>query len=126
MCPGVETKEDISIAVQINKPSDSSQIWKKFTVSYSVQAPKNIRRVAVLLDDVQIWSFNYSQWDTKNITDSKEITLNWTWFKNGDRVLKVVAFDFAWFSNMTQIDVSLNLAIPQNNPSTGALNTSGN
>jgi len=127
MCPDRQAKEDTSIAVQINKPSDSSQIWRKFIVSYSVQAQKNIRRVAVLLDDVQVWSFNYSQWDTKSVTDTKEITLNWTWLKNGDRVLKIVAFDFAWFSNKTQIDVNLNLAtIPAPSPSTGALNTGWN
>lgn len=106
MCPGREERPDTNIQVHLTSPSNTTTIWSSFTISYSVNGPKNIRRVLVFLDKQQIWMFEYPLGDTKSITDTKQITITWTGFKNGTYALDLVAFDFAGFSNKTSISVT--------------------
>ena len=61
MCPGSEEKPDANINVNLNTPSANATINSQFTVSYSITAPKNIRRVLVLLDKQQVGIFEYPQ-----------------------------------------------------------------
>ena len=107
-CDGGTVKEDTTISVQLTKPSDATQIGLSFPVSYTVQATKNIRKIMVLLDNQVVATFPYTQGDTKQITDTKQVTLVGSGFKNGTYTLQVVAFDFAGFSNKKQVSVTLN------------------
>lgn len=107
MCPGTAEKPDTNIKINLTTPTTSATIWSPFTVSYSVSGPKNIRRVLVLLNKQQVGLFEYRQWDTKSITDTKQVTIPWTWFKNWAYTLDFVAFDFAWFSNKVSLPVTL-------------------
>ena len=109
MCPGSEERPDVNIKVNLSTPSANATINSQFTVSYSINGPKNIRRVLVLLDKQQVGMFEYAQWNTKNITDTKQITIMWTGFKNGSYTLDLVAFDFAGFSNKASVQVTLTL-----------------
>ena len=109
MCPGRDEKPDTNIKINLSSPTSSATIWSPFTVSYSIAGPKNIRRVLVLLNKQQVSAFEYSQWDTKNITDTKQITITWTGFKNWNYTLDLVAFDFAGFSNKATVPVTLTL-----------------
>jgi len=106
MCPGRDERPDLNIRVSLNVANDISS---NFSLSYTINGPKNIRRVLVLLDKQQVWSFEYPQWDTKNITDTKQVTITGTGFKNGTYTLELVAFDFAGFSNKANSQVSLTL-----------------
>lgn len=109
MCDGTAERPDTNIQVTMNTPRTNADISSPFTVSYTISSPKNIRRVLVLLDKQQVWIFEYSQWTTKNITDTKQITLAGTGFKNGTYTLELVAFDFAGFSNKATAQVDLTL-----------------
>lgn len=106
MCPGRDERPDLNIRVSLNV---ANEISSNLSLSYTINGPKNIRRVLVLLDKQQVWSFEYSQWDTKNITDTKQITITGTGFKNGTYTLELVAFDFAGFSNKASSQVKLTL-----------------
>lgn len=109
LCGGGEEKLDTTIKVTMNTPAANATIGSSFAVTYSVVASKNIRRVLVLLDKQQVGVFTYPQGDTKTVTDTKQITLSSTWFKNGVHTLELVAFDFAWFSNKVAVQVSVAL-----------------
>ncbi|MFA5747945.1 MAG: transglycosylase domain-containing protein [Candidatus Absconditabacterales bacterium] len=107
ICSEREQKQDANINVQINNPISNADISKTFTVGFVVQSPKNIRRITVLLDDQQVANFSYDQGNTKNLTDNKQVILLGTGFTNGKHLLKVVAVDFAGFSNQKEISVNL-------------------
>ena len=109
MCPWTAEKLDTNIQVNVSSPSDNSTINSQFTLSYTISAPKNIRRVLVLLNKQQIATFEYPSGITKNITDTKQVSITWTGFKNNEYTLEVVAFDFAGFSNRASIPVQLSL-----------------
>ncbi len=106
MCQGTEERPDTNIKVNLTV---ASAITSPFSVSYTVTGPKNIRRVLVLLNKQQVGMFEYPQWDTKAISDTKQVTITWTWFKNGTYTLDLVAFDFAGFSNKASSQVTLTL-----------------
>ncbi|MEI8090784.1 MAG: hypothetical protein WCG98_00540 [bacterium] len=72
-----------------------------------MQATKNIRKVMVLLDGQAVATFNYPNGNTKSLTDTKQVALLATGFKNGNYTLQVVAFDFAGFSNKKEVSVKL-------------------
>ncbi len=61
MCPGSEERPDVNIKVNLSTPSANATINSQFTVSYSINGPKNIRRVLVLLDKQQVGMFEYAQ-----------------------------------------------------------------
>jgi hypothetical protein len=109
MCPDVIEKPDANISVAVSAPNANSTIYSDFTLSYTIAGPKNIRRVLVLLNKQQIASFDYPAGDTKRITDTKQVVVSGTWFKNNEYTLEVIAFDFAGFSNKATIPVTLNL-----------------
>lgn len=75
MCPGSEEKPDANIQVNMSTPTSNATINSQFTVSYSITAPKNIRRVLVLLNKQQVGLFEYPQGNTKSITDTKQVTI---------------------------------------------------
>lgn len=58
MCQGRDERPDTNIKVTLNV---ASAITSQFSLSYTVNAPKNIRRVLVLLDKQQIGVFEYAQ-----------------------------------------------------------------
>jgi len=109
MCQGVAEKPDTNINVNVSTPTNNATIWSSFTVSYTISGPKNIRRVLILLNKQQVGLFEYPQGNTKSVSDTKQVTITWTGFKNNQYTLDVVAFDFAWFSNKTSIPVQLSL-----------------
>ncbi|MFA7298574.1 MAG: transglycosylase domain-containing protein [Candidatus Absconditabacterales bacterium] len=106
MCPGRDERPDTNIKVTLNV---ASAIASSFSLSYTVNGPKNIRKVLVLLDKQQIGIFEYAQGNTKSITDTKQVTITGTGFKNGTYTLELVAFDFAGFSNKASSQVILTL-----------------
>lgn len=112
MCDGSAVKEDQTIQIQLSAPSEWATISTNFSVSYAVQATKNIRKVMVLLDGQAVATFNYPSGVTKSITDTKPVALMATGFKNGNYTLQVVAFDFAGFSNKKEISVKLDKWTP--------------
>ncbi len=117
MCPGVIEKPDANININVSTPTTSATIWSEFTLSYIITAPKNIRRVLVMLNKQQVAVFEYPSGDTKRVSDTKQVIITWTWFKNNEYTLEVVAFDFAGFSNKATIPVNLNLsAVPMPEP----------
>ena len=75
MCQGVAEKPDTNIQVNVTSPAQNALINSQFTVSYSVTAPKNIRRVLVLLNKQQVGLFEYPQGNTKSISDTKQVTI---------------------------------------------------
>lgn len=130
MCPDTIEKPDTNIQINVSTPGNNTTINSQFTVSYAVSGPKNIRRILVLLNKQQVGLFEYPDGNTKNITDTKQITLPWTGFKNNEYTLEIVAFDFAGFSNKVTIPVQLVLGaapapepVEDNNAPT--INTSG-
>ena len=54
LCGGGEEKLDTNIKVGVTAPVANATLSSQFTLTYSVAAPKNIRRVLVLLDKQQI------------------------------------------------------------------------
>jgi len=107
MCPDTIEKPDTNIKINVSSPSNNTTIGSQFTVSYSINWPKNIRRVLILLNKQQVGVFEYPSGNTKNITDSKQVTITGTGFKNNEYTLDIVAFDFAGFSNKVSIPVNL-------------------
>ncbi len=110
-CDWTSARPDTNIQINVSTPASNATIGKDFSVSYSIAGPKNIRKVMVLLNTIQLATFNYPQWNTKAITDTKSVSIIWTGFKNGTYDLDVVAFDFAGFSNTTTTKVMLNLGV---------------
>ena len=130
MCPGTAEKPDANIHVGVSTPSGGATINSQFTLSYSVDGPKNIRRVLVLLNKQQIGVFEYPAGNTKTVSDTKQITITGTGFRNNEYTLEVIAFDFAGFSNKATLPVNLVLGDTPAAPSatdTAAptINTSG-
>ena len=58
MCPGRDERPDTNIQVTLNV---ASAISSQFSVSYTVNGPKNIRRILVLLNKQQVGMFEYAQ-----------------------------------------------------------------
>lgn len=117
MCQSRDEKLDTNININLIAPMASATIWSPFTVSYTINGPKNIRKIILLLNKQQIGAIEYPRWDTKSISDTKQVTIAWTGFKNGTYILDFVAFDFAWFSNKKSVSVQLALgAIPPPSP----------
>jgi hypothetical protein len=75
MCPDTIEKPDTNIQINVSTPGNNTTINSQFTVSYSISGPKNIRRILVLLNKQQVGLFEYPDGNTKNITDTKQITL---------------------------------------------------
>jgi hypothetical protein len=75
MCPGRDERPDLNIKVNLIAPSSNTTIGSQFNISYSINGPKNIRRVLVLLDKQQVGTFEYAQGNTKSITDTKQVTI---------------------------------------------------
>jgi hypothetical protein len=75
MCQGVAEKPDTNIQVNVTSPGQNAVINSPFTISYSVTAPKNIRRVLILLNKQQVALFEYPQGNTKSISDTKQVTI---------------------------------------------------
>lgn len=61
MCPGRDERPDTNIKVNLTAPNANATINSQFTVSYAITAPKNIRRVLVLLNKQQVGLFEYLQ-----------------------------------------------------------------
>jgi hypothetical protein len=95
MCPDTIEKPDTNINMNVSTPGNNSTINSQFTLSYSISGPKNIRRVLVLLNKQQVGLFEYPSGNTKSITDTKEVIITGTGFKDNEYTLEVVAFDFA-------------------------------
>ena len=109
MCPGTAEKPDTNIKINVSSPATNTTINSQFTVSYSINGPKNIRRVLILLNKQQVGIFEYPSGNTKSLTDTKQITITGTGFKNNEYTLDIIAFDFAGFSNKASIPVQLTL-----------------
>ncbi len=122
MCDGSAVKEDQTIQIQLSTPTEWAIIGVNFPVSYAIQAMKNIRKVMVLLDGQAVATFNYPSGNTKALTDTKQVTLMSTGFKNGNYILQVVAFDFAGFSNKKEVSVKLDKWTTPTPPTTGTGN----
>jgi len=75
MCPGRDERPDLNIKVTLNV---ASEVSSNFSLSYTVNGPKNIRRVLVLLDKQQVGTFEYAQGNTKSITDTKQVIITGT------------------------------------------------
>lgn len=95
MCPGTIEKPDTSIQINLSSPGNNATINSQFTLTYSISGPKNIRRILVLLNKQEIGQFEYPDGNTKNITNTKQINITGTGFKNNEYTLELVAFDFA-------------------------------
>lgn len=61
MCPGSEERPDTNIKITLNTPANAASISSPFTVAYSIIAPKNIRRVLILLNKQQVGMYEYPQ-----------------------------------------------------------------
>jgi hypothetical protein len=72
-CADRELKEDPNISVQISQPN-GGDIDRNFSLSFSAQGPKNIRKVSVMIDDVFVSSFSYVG-QTKNISKTENIQI---------------------------------------------------
>ena len=107
MCPDTIEKPDANIKVSVNSPSANATINSQFTLSYSVNWPKNIRKVMVMLNKQEIAAFEYPSGNTKSVSDTKQVSITGTGFKNNEYTLDVIAFDFAGFSNKASFPVTL-------------------
>ena len=104
-CPERIPKEDTRIAIEILQPAISTEIARHSTVTYRVQSPKNIREVAVLINDQTIGSNKYIP-ARKIITDMVSVDVPQT-IANGDIVIKVMAVDIDGFSHTASETVTL-------------------
>lgn len=113
ICEWNQAKESTWIVVTISNPKNKDEIWYTSTVSYTIKSDKNIRKVIILLDWKQVMQIPYSMWDTKTITDNKQITIDSS-VSAGSHILQVVWFDFAGFSNKAEQTIILSKKeIPQ-------------
>lgn len=124
MCPDTAEKPDTNIKVNVSTPNANATIGSPFTVSYTITAPKNIRRVIVMLNKQQVAVFQYPSGNTKTVTDTKQVTVTGTGFKNNEYTLDIVAFDFAGFSNSASIPVTLNFNAAPETPTPPVADTS--
>lgn len=106
MCEWNQAKETTWLQLTISTPEEKQEIWYTFNVSYSITSEKNVRKVMIILDGKQIMQIPYIMWDTKAINDTKQVIL-WTGINPGDHILQVVWFDYAWFSNKSEVSVKL-------------------
>jgi hypothetical protein len=72
-------------------------------VWFNVQAPNNVKRVTVSINNRVIWSTDYNG-KSSDITDVISSNL---WDVSGDNELTLVAVDKQWYSNKTTIKVSV-------------------
>ena len=96
-----QISEDIHI--EIKNLKDGQKISNKPMVWFSVQAPNNVKRVTVSINDRVIWSTDYN-WKSSDITDVISSNL-WDVSWNGE--LTLVAVDKLWYSNKATIKVSV-------------------
>jgi hypothetical protein len=59
--------------VQIAQPN-GTEVGRNFSLSFSAQGPKNIRKMSVMIDDVYISSFDYAG-QTKSISKTENVQL---------------------------------------------------
>gem|GEM_PF-7121539 len=69
-CADRELKEDPNIIVQISQPN--GDVGRNFSLSFSAQGPKNIRKVSVMIDDTYVGSFEYAG-KTKAISKTENV-----------------------------------------------------
>lgn len=103
-CVGRELKEDPNISVQIAQPN-GTEVGRNFSLSFSAQGPKNIRKMSVMIDDVYISSFDYAG-QTKSISKTENVQL-WSDIKEWEHTLQVIVFDYAGYSNKSQTTIKL-------------------
>ncbi|NCO97874.1 hypothetical protein GW864_01690 [bacterium] len=72
-CADRELKEDPKISVQISQPN-GGDIGRNFSLSFSAQGPKNIRKVSVVIDDAFVTSFSYVG-QTKSISKTENVQI---------------------------------------------------
>lgn len=61
----------------------------------------------VMLNKQEIAAFEYPSGNTKSVSDTKQVSITGTGFKNNEYTLDVIAFDFAGFSNKASFPVTL-------------------
>lgn len=96
-----QISEDIHISIKNLK--DGQKISNKPMVWFNVQAPNNVKRVTVSINDRVIWSTDYN-WKSSDVTDVISSNL---WDVSGNSELTLVAVDKQWYSNKVTIKVSV-------------------
>lgn len=59
-CKERETKEDLSISINIVAPTENKKISNKFSLWYEVQANRGVKSVVIFVDGEQIAQFPYN------------------------------------------------------------------
>lgn len=105
-------KEDQRIAVEIVLPKAGANVARTSSVTYNISSPKMIREVTIFVNDEVVGKNRYNP--AKNtIVDATTITIPNT-ISAGEVVIKVVAADIVWFSNISS--QTMNLINQDTNP----------
>ena len=102
-CEGRSPQISEDIHIEIKNLKDGQKISNKPMVWFSVQAPNNVKRVTVSINDRVIWSTDYNG-KSSEITDVISSNL---WDVTWTSELTLVAVDKLWYSNKTTIKVSV-------------------
>ena len=102
-CEGRSPQISEDIHIEIKNLKDGQKISNKPMVWFSVQAPNNVKRVTVSINDRVIWSTDYNG-KSSDITDVISSNL---WDVSWNSELTLVAVDKLWYSNKTTIKVSV-------------------
>jgi len=98
-------KEDQRIAVEIILPHSGWNIARNSSITYRVDSPKMIREVSIFVNDELVGRNRYSP-ARNNIIDAITITIP-NDIPTGDIVIKTVAADILWFSNIASQTMTL-------------------
>ncbi len=102
-CEGRSPQISEDIHIEIKNLKDGQEISSKPMVWFNVQAPNNVKRGTISINDRVIWSKDFN-WKSADVTDVISADLwNVTWKSE----LTLVAVDNLWYSNKTTMKVSL-------------------
>ena len=102
-CEGRSPQISEDIHIEIKNLKDGQEISNKPMVWFNVQAPNNVKRVTISINDRVIWSKDFN-WKSADVTDLISSDLwNVTWSSE----LTLLAVDNLWYSNKTSIKVSI-------------------
>ncbi|MFZ2151317.1 MAG: transglycosylase domain-containing protein [Candidatus Absconditicoccaceae bacterium] len=103
-CPGRSAEESADIKVSIIKPLTNASISAKTSIRFDITSPKAIKNVNILVDQIQVGSFEYPS-GRKNISDIKSIDIKN--IKDGKHILQLIAIDDEGFSNSATIEINI-------------------
>ncbi len=102
-CKERETKEDLSIAINIISPIENKKISNKFSLWYEVKADRGVKSVVVFADGQQIAQFPYKGIN-KTVNEISSVTSQ---LSAGKYTIEILAVDTKGYSNKASFPVEI-------------------